>query len=158
MFEADFQKSVPDNILVEREKDSASFQMTSKNPYDYRLYLKPNIFFMELKSTGAASISLQENVVRPHQIEQLQQRKSYDGAYAGFLFEFRERNLKTKTREHMVYYLDIDKFNKRDKNIKSLTPEYVENLGGIKVEATKKITRYTFNVEKLIQDIKRDVA
>lgn len=156
IFEQDFQNSVDTSkMIVEREKDNVAFQSRSKNPYDFRIYLKPNIFFFELKSTGGASININNSIIKDHQIEELTHRGKYPGAYAGFLFQFRERDLKTKHREHMIYYLAIENFNKRNKKKKSLSPEEIKSLGGIRVEAHKKITRYTLNINKLILDIQR---
>ena len=155
MFEQDFMESATkQNLLFEREKDNIAFQSRGKNPYDFRVYDYPNIFFLELKSTGNASVSLQENIIRPHQIEELYKRSKIKGVHAGFLFEFRERNLKTKTRKHEVYYLDIQDFAKKPKGIKSLSVETVKSLGGVKVEAEKKISRYTIDVKDLIMTLK----
>ena len=156
MFEQDFfESAMKQNMLVEREKDNAAFFNTTKNPYDFRIYEYPNIFYIELKSTGGSSISLQENIIRPHQIEQLYARTKFKGVYAGFLFEFRERKLKTKTTPHKVYYLSIQDFMKKPKNTKTLSADTVRSLGGIEVEANKKISRYTMNVQKLITTLKK---
>ena len=156
MFEQDFfESAVKQNMLVEREKDNAAFFNTTKNPYDFRIYEYPNIFYIELKKTGVSSISLQENIIRPHQIEQLYARTKFKGVYAGFLFEFRERKLKTKTTPHKVYYLSIQDFMKKPKNTKTLSADTVRSLGGIEVEANKKISRYTMNVQKLITTLKK---
>lgn len=158
-FEEDFKNSVDESkMIVEREKDSMAFNSRGKNPYDFRIYHYPNIFFFELKSTGSASVSLQKNIVRTHQIEELRKRKKYKGVFAGFLLEFREKKLKTKTREHKVYYLDIDNFLKKQKGKKSLSIDDVKSLGGIEVEAHKKVTRYTMNINKLIKDIRNSSA
>lgn len=156
MFEQDFfESAMKQNMLVEREKDNAAYFNTTKNPYDFRIYEYPNIFYIELKSTGGSSISLQENIIRPHQIEQLYVRTKFKGVYAGFLFEFRERRLKTKTTPHEVYYLSIQDFMKKPKGMKTLSTDTVRSLGGIEVEANKKISRYTMNVQNLITTLKK---
>lgn len=157
MFEQDFLESaVKQNMLVEREKDNVAYFSTTKNPYDFRIYEYPNIFYIELKSTGGSSISLQENIIRPHQIEQLYARTKFKGVYAGFLFEFRERKLKTKTTPHEVYYLSIQNFLKKPPHTKTLSVDTVRSLGGIKVDANRKISRYTMDVQKLISTLKKE--
>jgi penicillin-binding protein-related factor A (putative recombinase) len=62
----------------------------SQNNFDSFIYKKPNLFPVELKSTGQKSISFEEKIIKKHQIQALEDAAQYDGVVAGFIFNFRE--------------------------------------------------------------------
>lgn len=67
---------------------------------------------------------------------------------SGFLINF--RNEKNDTYFISIdNFLDmIDKIEKKSFNMKDL-----ENFGAVKIESTKKRTRYTYNIQKMINEL-----
>ena len=103
------------------------------------------LYLIECKSTKGTSVPL--SMIRNNQIEGLQEASKHN-LVAGILVNFRNENNDT-------FFILIDEFidmmnsiNKKSFNIKDL-----ESIGAIHIESTKKRTRYTYNIEKLIKEI-----
>ena len=100
---------------------------------------------MECKSTKGTSIPLA--MLRESQTKGLQDASKHN-LIAGLLVNFRNINNDT-------FFITIDKFiqmmnsiNKKSFNVKDL-----ETIGAIRDENTKKRTRHTYNIEKLINEM-----
>lgn len=154
LFENDFKQSVPDTCWIYRLRDNASSfangdntRFTSSNICDYILFddITRTLFLVECKSTKGTSIPL--SMVRDNQIKGLKEASKHD-LVAGFLINFRNKDNDT-------FFVLIDEFldmissiNKKSFNVKDL-----ENIGAIKIENIKKRTRYTYNIQKMINEL-----
>ena len=103
------------------------------------------LYLIECKSTKGTSVPL--SMIRNNQIEGLQEASKHN-LVAGILVNFRNENNDT-------FFILIDEFidmmnsiNKKSFNIKDL-----ESIGATRVEITKKRTRYTYNIEKLVGEL-----
>ena len=103
------------------------------------------LYLIECKSTKGTSVPL--SMIRSNQIEGLQEASKHN-LVAGILVNFRNENNDT-------FFILIDEFidmmnsiNKKSFNIKDL-----ESIGATRVENTKKRTRYTYNIEKLVGEL-----
>lgn len=166
-FEDQFKKScLKDKVFHHKIKDvHIPFQYRTKvrvphNEYDNFIFSEGILVPLELKSTEKKSISFAENIIRPHQIENLTIANNYDGVVAGFILNFR-------TVSNSTYFIHIDDFNtykkiaekQLDHNYnskinKSSIPIDICNEIGIEIENSKIRTTYKYNVKKLISDIK----
>ena len=103
------------------------------------------LYLIECKSTKGTSVPL--SMIRNNQIAPLQEASKHN-LVAGILVNFRNENNDT-------FFILIDEFidmmnsiNKKSFNIKDL-----ESIGATRVESTKKRTRYTYNIEKLVGEL-----
>ena len=103
------------------------------------------LYLIECKSTKGTSVPL--SMIRSNQIEGLQEASKHN-LVAGILVNFRNENNDT-------FFILIDEFvdminsiNKKSFNIKDL-----ESIGATRVESTKKRTRHTYNIEKLVGEL-----
>ena len=150
-----------EDIYYLRLKDSAgsySFgnksRFTPSNPYDCFAFYKSYLFPMELKSTKGTSISFQKSkkengaMIKFHQIEGLTLADSYNNVYAGFIFDFRESD---------TFWMGISDFNKflQSTTKKSINKNDIIQFNGIKINKSKKRTRYSYDIEKLFSEIIR---
>lgn len=74
-----------------------------KNKYDSLIYYNGYLLPMELKSTDKKSISLDEKVIKQHQIDNLYADSKFEGVLPGFIFNFRNEDNRT-------YFVDIHSF------------------------------------------------
>lgn len=75
-----------------------------KQKYDSLMFYKRYLFAMELKTTDKKSISMNDSIIKDHQIESLLDASKYPNVLAGLLLNFRgEENNPT-------YFIDIDDF------------------------------------------------
>ena len=86
-------------------------------------------------------------MIRQNQIDGLLESSKHN-LVAGLIINFRNEYNDT-------FFITIDEFvdmtsslNKKSFNIKDL-----ESIGAIRIESTKKRTRYTYNIENLIKEI-----
>jgi hypothetical protein len=103
----------------------ASF--TPENPCDAIQHTMPFLWLLELKSTKGASVSFHpvtqdggapwirpkdkaERDIKSNQVKELMTAATYDGVIAGFVFNFRERVLKSKTVPAVTYFVHINDF------------------------------------------------
>lgn len=165
-FEEDIKSSANiQNIFILRLNDSSlswqhekTSRFTAENPYDFIMFYEPNLFCLELKSTCYSSISIQRlpeeknKMIKLHQINSLTQSSLHEGVYAGFIFNFRDDE---DINNNDTYYMPIGCFNdflvERDK--RSINKLDIVQYGGIKLSQKIKRTRYTYDINKMIQDI-----
>ena len=154
-FEQNFKNSIPKDIFLYRFKDGSRawggnekvrFQAT--NICDYLMFDGSYLYLLEMKSTKAKSLPLAN--IKEHQINDLVKANKYANVVCGFLIEF------SKVNE--VYFLEIDKFQEFMKTTerKSIPIDYCSDKG-IKIEVTKLKTNSRYNVEKMIDDIVKEV-
>ena len=164
-FEEDIKASANNQgLFILRLNDSSlswqhekTSRFTAENPYDFIMFCQPNLFCLELKSTCYSSISIQRlpeeknKMIKLHQINSLTQSSLHEGVYAGFIFNFRDEE---DINNDDTYYMSIQDFNnflvERDK--KSINKLDVVQYGGIKLSQKIKRTRYTYDINKMIQD------
>jgi len=165
IFEKEFRDSVPEDVYFYRLRDPASsfdqsaqtnLRFSITNDYDCFMYQKPNFFPIELKSTQGTSMSIQFSkeekgkMIKINQIEGLLKAQKHDGAYAGFLLNFRET-------EH-TYWLGVNEFNQfyTTTTKKSINEKDIQEYKGILIPQRKKKVRYAYDVLKMIELIKGD--
>lgn len=157
VFENNFRKSVPSDIFYLRLKDSAtSFgqdsvatRFTLRNPYDILMFNGINLFCFELKSTSGTSFSIQfdkkdtSKMIKKHQIDGLTDAQKYNKVIAGFILDFRKSG---------TWFISIDDFNSflSKTTKKSINEKDVIDNGGIKIDKTKKIKNYKYDVNGLL--------
>lgn len=85
-------------------------------------------------------------MIRQNQIDGLLEANKHN-LVAGLIINFRNENNDT-------FFITIDEFidmtsslNKKSFNVKDL-----ESIGAIRIESTKKRTRYTYNIENLVKE------
>jgi len=165
IFENNFKESAKkENIFIHRVKDNdLSFngnsvsKFTTHNPCDFFLYLKPQMFALELKSTCYKSISIQrtpddpEAMIKAHQINSLIQMSLYDGVNSGFVFNFRN----DENGKEITAYMSIEKFSDFlvGENKKSINLNDVKKYGGIKIEQELKRKNYHYFIGDMIYKI-----
>lgn len=164
VFEEAVKKSVDgkDEIYYYRLRDPASsFNQSSENglrfsisnDYDCLMYMYPNFFPLELKSTTTTSFSFQKNKkeksknIKLNQIEGLTKASKVKGVYAGFLFNFSKKN--------KTYWLDIRNFNVFMSNTdkKSINENDIIEYEGILVNQKLLRTSYTYHIKTLLEEI-----
>lgn len=161
IFENNFRKSVDKNkIYYLRLKDNpASFgqdsskvRFTTDNPYDSFCFYEQYLFPLELKSTKSTSFSFQKNKkekgknIKLNQIEGLTEASNHSNVFAGFLFNFENgETVWMNIKNFNVFYNSTTK--------KSINYQDIQNYGCIKLEKYLKRVNYSYEVEKLLQDI-----
>lgn len=107
--------------------------------------MSKTLFLLECKSTKGTSVSL--SMLRDNQIKGLKEAGKHK-LISGFLINF--RNEKNDT-----YFISIDNFSVMIDNVKkkSFNAKDLESFGAIKIESTKKRTRYTYNIPKMIDEL-----
>ena len=139
VFEEEVKASIPPDVYVERYKDDTAGFSGVSNPADYRLYKYPYTFLLELKTHKGKSIPLDK--IRENQIKGMYKAIQYKGIYGGFIINFRDLE--------ETYYIpvqDIIAFI-NSKERKSIPVEWCRE-NSIRIEQTKKRTRYTYNLSK----------
>lgn len=164
IFELSFKQSVPAYALLYRLPDSAQsfgeskiLRFSRKNPFDFILWdSKRHILYaLELKTVKGKSISFERNKdetkeIHYHQIQGLNEWNKFDGIVCGFIIEFRE--IET------TIFIDIKSFNSLIENIgkKSFSYSDLQNNGitYFIIPQTKKRTRYIYNIDSFLSQIK----
>jgi recombination protein U len=166
VFEDSFRDSIDQSkIYYYRLRDPASsfgekqenLRFSITNDYDCFIYLEPNFFPFELKSTQGTSFSIQSEedkknkktkMIKLNQIQGLTKTSQHKGIYAGFIFNFRDV-------EH-TYWLNIKGFNKFNEGTekKSINEKDVIEYGGLLVPQTLKKVRYKYDIDKMIEMIR----
>ena len=167
-FEKDIKESFENQgIWLLRLSDSSlswqhekTSRFTVNNPCDFLAYNKPYLFALECKSTKYRSLSFtidpKENaMIKAHQINSLVNFSLVDGIYAGFILNFRNEDDVSKG---VTYWLSIKDFsdfiNETDK--KSINRLDVVQHNGIIIDQKLKRTRFTYDIQKLINDITKE--
>lgn len=86
-------------------------------------------------------------MLRDNQIKGLKEAGKHK-LISGFLINFRNKRNDTYFISIDNFSSMIDKLKKKSFNIKDL-----ESFGAIKIESSKKRTRYTYNIQKMINDL-----
>jgi len=154
-FEDDIKSSETKNILVHRQRDvyippecrKCNKIHVPKNPFDFIIFQSPFLILTELKSSGAKSISLDEKIIKKHQIDNLSKFNKYEKTICGFIFNFRNY-------DNQTYFVDIEDFVQfaKEASRKSIPLDYCKDVG-ISVENKIKKVNYKYNLEKLFEDI-----
>lgn len=153
-FENDIKSSIPNTCWIYRLRDNASSfaggentRFTSSNICDYILLddKTRTLVLIECKSTKNTSVTI--TMLRDSQIKGLQEASKHN-LVAGLLINFRNKNNDTFFLLIDEYLDMMESINKKSFNIKDL-----ENIGAIRVENTKKRTRYSYNIQKLLEEI-----
>ena len=152
-FEQDFANSInKDECWLYRLRDNAaSFggstntRFASSNICDYVLFHNETrtLYLLEMKSTKSSSIPY--TMIRDNQIKELTESSKHM-LVAGFVFNYREK-------ENATYFMMIDDFNcmVSEINKKSFNIFDLEKYGAIKINNTRKRTRYTYDIEDFIR-------
>lgn len=161
IFEENWKKSIPDDVLYYRLKDSAQsfhqenfLRFSLKNPCDCFLFYSPYLFALELKSVSSTSISFEKNkeksskIIHYHQIKGLTEFGKYNNVIAGFLLNFRHKD-GTQT----CYYQHIDDFNMMINDIgkKSFNEKDLIGNNAIVVHSKKLRVNYKYDVTQFIK-------
>lgn len=168
VFESQFKKSIPDNVLLIRLNDSAqSFQksnlarFTPKNPCDFIAFDTSNriLYAIECKSTKYKSIAFedvessveQNKMIHAHQIDSLIKFGKYDSVVGCFIFNFRDE----KNNMERTYYQDIDNFLKMIKSINKKSFNEIDLItgGAVKINGVKKRVHYIWNLKELFEKL-----
>ncbi|GFN32388.1 hypothetical protein [Paenibacillus xylaniclasticus] len=164
---------LPDTMKWKKD-DSSRF--TLENPYDSLLYAKPHLFVLELKSTQKESISFipysdstkpyenPENklsgiMIKPHQVKALMHESTKDGVISGFVLNYRVNKSKKNPKPNEVFFVHIDDFLKyaNISKMSSINREICRQIG-VKVEGRLKKVNYTYDIEKFVEDINRQMS
>ena len=169
IFEKNFKEAVKaakeGQIFIYRIKDTdssynhtATSKYTNENLCDYFMFYEGVLYALELKTTCYSSISFEtgENKTRKmigwHQIKGLTNLTSYKGIISGFVFNFRNEG------EEDTFFMRIEDFNKftKESDKKSINKSDIVVYGGIPIESRKKRVNFTYNIDRMIEDIKKD--
>ena len=157
VFEQDFQKSTPDNVLCYRLRDGTAswgggetrFQTT--NVCDFIMFNAQQLYFFELKTTKSKSLPI-KNILGNNEskglkkIKDLQSKMMYENVCSGYIINLRELG-----RTFFIYPDHILNFIKTDIR-KSLPLDFLER-NGIEIDQKRKITRYKYDIGKLLEEI-----
>lgn len=170
IFEQQFQKSCgKQDICCIRLVDSNKFgdhsqsRFTPDNICDFICFNGKKMLLAELKHTDNTGISFNqpptENdsgtyMIKPKQVRSLLKHVGFENVYCGLILDFGDRQTKTKTIEGGTYFIEINNFVDWCKTVdkKSINKDDCEQIG-IKIERTKKIVNYEYNIEQLFNDI-----
>ncbi len=152
-FEQDFSSSFGKDFWVYRLRDNAaSFgngtntRFASSNICDFIIYhdITQTLYLAECKSTKGTSIPY--TMLKENQIKGLTEASEHR-VVPCFIFNYRNKNNDT-------YFMMIDDFNIMYSELpkKSFNPEDLEKYGALKIESSKKRTRYKYNTEKFVQE------
>lgn len=153
VFETSIKESVPNTCWIYRLRDNASSfaggtttRFASTNICDYVAFddISKTLFLWELKSTKSTSVPT--TMIRQNQIDGLLEASKHN-LVAGFIVNYRNTNNDTFFILIDDYVDMINSINKKSFNVKD-----IEKYGGIRIESTKKRTRFSYNMEKLIKE------
>lgn len=165
-FESQFKDSAlkSPNTYFYRLKDGASafnptegtgLSFTPSNDYDCFLYRHPYFFPLELKSGKGTSFSFQSDKkdkgknIKLNQIDGLTKASLTHGIYAGFIFNFSERN--------RTYWMNIVDFNRfrTETNKKSINENDMLEYGCVLIQQELKKVKFNYDVGKMLTDIEK---
>lgn len=121
-------------------------RFASSNICDYLLFDDDSrtLYLLELKSTQSTSLPL--SMIRDNQIKSLQEASEHN-LVAGFICNFRNENNDT-------FFIEICDFVKMMENIdkKSFNINDLKNNNAIQINSRKKRTRYTYDIQKFVNE------
>lgn len=149
-FESDWKSSVPDHMLILRQKDAAAWgnstnvRFTISNICDYILFTGHRLFMLELKTFKGKSFSIGN--VRLNQTKGLTDCSTKLNVKAGFVLNFRDCE--------RTFFLSIQEFNQfvAGGTRKSIPISYCEEFC-TEIIGKKKITRYRYDIEKFVKEV-----
>lgn len=170
-FEQDWKESFKKtNYFYLRLRDTAKWlegantTFTPSNPCDSILYTPPFLWLLELKSTKGAGISFNPKnpdkkpigektkvMIKHNQVKSLLDASNYQGILAGFIFNYRPRQLKNSLTDNVTYFvhiLDFIKFAKESEK-SSINQNDCEKIG-IKINCELKKIRYKYDIENFV--------
>jgi penicillin-binding protein-related factor A (putative recombinase) len=160
VFEAQWKKSVPENMMFFRIPDPPqSFQQTArfslKPPFDSFMFYKNTLFCLELKTTKSKSFSVEmsendKGMIHYHQLCNLRDYSKFDGIVAGLVLNFRIEEKETE----LTYFIRIDDFDKMMSKTSKKSFNAIDLLqnGAVKIESTKKRTLFCYGVKEFIEN------
>lgn len=172
-FEKDWEDSyIKAGYFYLRLVDSAKWvvgegsKFTPSNKCDSLQHTPPYLWMLELKSTKENSMSFHPKtpweapkgtstkyVIKPSQVKELkaEYEKGYPYLIPGFILNFRERVLKTKTVPHQTYFVHIKDFLDYATNsgTSSISADVCREIG-IPILSELKRTRYRYDIENFV--------
>ena len=171
IFENNFREAVKSakngEIFIYRIKDTDSSykhtdtsRYTTKNICDFFMYYKGILYALELKSTSYKSFSFELDKNKPrkmidvYQIEKLRELTKFKGIVPGFVFNFRNEEESNED----TYFMRIEDFSEfvNNNEKKSINKSDIVVYGGIPIESKKKRKNFTYNIDKMINDIENE--
>lgn len=164
VFETQWKASTPDYALLYRLPNPAqsfggsnNLRFSAKPPFDFLMWdsIKHRLYALEMKSVGGKSISFERDKedngdIHYHQIKGLNKWNKFDGITCGFVIEFR--------KIEKTVFIDIEQMNRIIKLIpkKSFNFDdfYEYNIQYILIGQTKARTRYKYDVDKFLHDVR----
>lgn len=125
-------------------------KFSKQNPYDCLIYQYPILIAIESKTTDKTSLSftfstdVKKTIIHAHQITGLWDAFTR-GLSSGFLFNFRE-----KEETYFLHIYDFMQFAK-DTTKKSINYDDIKEYNGILIPQTKKRTKFTYDINTLIE-------
>jgi penicillin-binding protein-related factor A (putative recombinase) len=167
IFESSIEQSCSDQLIwyfrvrdVNLPPDVRMRVKLPQNKYDSLMYYHGHLFSMEMKSTKSKSISFSESIIKQHQIDSLKEASKFKGVISGFLFNFRE------VEGNPTYFVRIDDFiNYKNIAENQLEHKYLNKVNkssipigicqeiGVKVTNVKKVNRYRYYINKLLDEL-----
>jgi recombination protein U len=150
-FEADFKNSIPENVYHYRLKDGTAgfagqknenvrFQAT--NDFDFFVHADTKLFGLELKSVADKRLPFSN--IKKNQWEGLHKISLYKNCYGYFLVNFRsvEKTYAIEISDMMFFRDNTTK--------KSINVDDCNKIGKL-IPQKKKVSRYTYNLEKFLK-------
>ena len=166
VFEENFKKSVPDDILYYRPPDAAqSFHMNNNNlrfslhsPCDCILFNgnTATLYFLELKSVGTPSISFEtektdKGVIHEYQLDSLEKFSKYKNVVSGCILDYR--------LSEMTYFVEIIDLLRLIHTIKKKSfneKDLYTYCSPIVIEKKKLKINYRYDINKFLEDTRLD--
>lgn len=143
----------------------------SENQCDAIQHTMPFLWLLELKSTKGSSVSFNPYIngesspdkkpknkktnvmIKANQVKELRQAVNYQGVIAGFVVNYRERELKTKTYDNETFFIHINDFwNFAVRTGKSGLSRDDSREIGIKIEHDKLKTNYRYKINEFANE------
>ena len=171
-FEKDLEDSFDKtDITCIRLIDSAKWiqgqgaTFTPENKCDFIVFSPPLLYALELKSTKGSSISFNPKepwnkpegehtavMIKANQVKSLLEFVQKPGVIAGFIFDFRARELKTKVEPNQVFFVHINDFLEYAKlGTSSINRIDCESIG-LEIKGKIKKVHYGYDVLSFIEN------
>lgn len=173
IFENKFKDSVDKSPyyglrLIDSNKWGREGSFTPKNIADFLIHVPPKLFVLELKSTKGPSISfnaiefnkntlvsypwhkdMNDKDIKGYQVLNLM-KINKEQVIPGFIFNYRDRVLKTKSEPYEVFFVHIEKFLEFAITSGKASINRVEAMQyGIKIYCEKKRVHYKHDIDCL---------
>ena len=133
------------NVVTIRLYDVTTGYINQNNICDLIVYKKPNMIFLECKTTNSSTLNFKSQI-RENQLNGLLDKSKIDGIIAGILCWFIQYD---KTIFLPIQYIDeLMKKNKKSFNINNYHEDKV-----IEIEGDKKRIFFNYNLEKFLNNI-----